>query len=70
MPLENNTGWITDLAGKISSRMGDSGYGNPVNTQPQEVYNGDVVIKLDGNTVLRQSIVSILRQMKRQGITI
>lgn len=62
MPLENNTGWITDLAGKISSRMGGTGQ--------QEVYNGDVIIKLDGNTVLKQSVVSILRQMKRQGITI
>ena len=76
MPLENNTGGLDLLASKLQTRMAtsganyvglNSGNGNGGNG---ETYNGDVVIKLDGNTVFKQSMVSILRQMKRQGITI
>lgn len=77
IPLENNTQGLDLLANKLQSRMSSNNisragttFGNSNNSQPQEVYNGDVIIKLDGNTVFRQSVVSILRQMKRQGITI
>jgi hypothetical protein len=54
------------MATSGKSYVGFSGSNNTT----KEVYNGDVVIKLDGNTVLKQSVTSILRQMKRQGITI
>ena len=76
VPLENNTGGLDLLASKLQTRMATSGAnyvglnsGNS-NGGNGETYNGDVVIKLDGNTVFKQSMVSILRQMKRQGITI
>ena len=75
MPLENNTSGLDLLASKLQSRMATSGVNyaglnNSNNNTNKEVYNGDVVIKLDGNTVFKQSMMSILRQMKRQGITI
>ena len=77
IPLENNTQGLDLLASKLQTRMSTSGvsgtfsgFNNSSNNTPKEVYNGDVVIKLDGNTVFRQSIISILRQLKRQGITI
>ena len=75
MPLENNTGGLDLLASKLQTRMATSGrnyvgFNSGDNNSTKEVYNGDVIIKLDGNTVFKQSMVSILRQMKRQGITI
>ena len=77
VPLENNTGGLDLLASKLQSRMATSGanyvgLNNNGNNGGNggETYNGDVIIKLDGNTVFRQSIVSILTQMKRQGLTI
>lgn len=76
IPLENNTQGLDLLANKLQSRMATnnvstfSGFSKSGNNEAKEVYNGDVIIKLDGNTVFKQSVVSILRQMKRQGITI
>ena len=75
VPLENNTGGLDLLARKLQSRMSISNISAGFNSNNQgqnkgDTYTGDVVIKLDGNTVLRQSVVSILRQMKRQGVTI
>ena len=73
IPLENNTQGLDLLANKLQSRMSTSDVSssnNSSNNTPKEIYNGDFIVKLDGNTVLRQSIISILRQLKRQGITI
>lgn len=76
LPLENNTGAISLIANKLLDGMSTSKLSslamsnNSSASQNIENYNGDVIIKLDGNTVFRQSVVSILRQMKRQGITI
>ena len=74
IPLENNTRGLDLLASKLQSRMitsNVSGFNNNGNQgQGGDTYNGDIVIKLDGNTVMRQSIVSTLRQLKVQGIKI
>lgn len=74
IPLENNTQGLDLLASKLQSRMSISnisaGFNSNQGQSKGDTYNGDIVIKLDGNTVLRQSIVSTLRQLKRQGVTI
>ena len=55
MPLENNTGWITDLAGKITNEMGG---GN--NNQPIEV-----TIELDGQK-LGKCMINKINSLQRQ----
>lgn len=45
MPLENNTGWITELAGKISTMIG-TGRGNPT----------QLIIKLGEDTIFEKFI--------------
>lgn len=73
LPLENNTQALDLIASKLASKIG---YSNSTSlstiqeAQVQEVYNGDVVIKLDGNTVFREKIIDLLRQLKRQGIPV
>ena len=37
MPLENNTGWITDLAGKVADRMPNNGGGSNNGTVVKEI---------------------------------
>ncbi|MCR1822004.1 hypothetical protein [Terrisporobacter muris] len=73
LPLENNTRAIDLIASKLQSGMSTSdvnSFNNSSNNTPKEIYNGDFIVKLDGNTVFRQSIISILRQLKKQGIKI
>ena len=60
MPLENNTGWITDLAGKVADRMPRSG-GSSDNS-----YNGDLILQIDGS-IIGKVALSQLRKMQRQG---
>lgn len=60
MPLENNTGWITDLASKVADRMPRSG-GSSDNS-----YNGDLILQIDGS-IIGKVALSQLRKMQRQG---
>lgn len=76
LPLENNTGALDLIANRLVSRMnfGNSnftqGFSNNSGQSKGDTYTGDIVINLDGNTVFRSKIIDILRQLKRQGITI
>lgn len=54
MPLENNTGWITELAEKLSGRM------------PVGGGDGDLILQIDGS-VIGKVALSQLRRMQRQG---
>ncbi len=60
MPLENNTGWITDLASKVADRMPRS-VGSSDNS-----YNGDLILQIDGS-IIGKVALSQLRKMQRQG---
>lgn len=59
MPLENNTGWITDLAEKVATRMpqgnSDNGFGD-----------GDLTLIIDGSVIGKVALKQ-LRKMQRQG---
>lgn len=59
MPLENNTGWITDLAEKVATRMPkgntDNGFGD-----------GDLTLIIDGSVIGKVALKQ-LRKMQRQG---
>ncbi|WP_052233097.1 phage tail tape measure protein [Terrisporobacter othiniensis] len=75
LPLENNTGALDLIANRLVSRMNFGndfvqGFSNNYNQQKGDTYTGDIVINLDGNTIFRSKIIDILRQLKRQGITI
>lgn len=76
LPLENNTGALDLIANRLVSRMN---FGNGIvngfsavnqNQQKGDTYTGDIIINLDGNTIFRSKIIDVLRQLKRQGITI
>lgn len=57
MPLENNTGWITDLAGKVASRM------------PQDNSNSDSSIEITlqiGSTKLGKVVIDSINKVQRQ----
>ncbi len=58
MPLENNTGWITDLAGKVVSRM------------PQDNSNSNdspIEITLQiGSTKLGKVVIDSINKVQRQ----
>lgn len=55
MPLENNTGWITDLAGKITNEMGGSNNNQPI----------EVTIELDGQK-LGKCMINKINSLQRQ----
>lgn len=61
MPLENNTGWITELANKIAGIIGTSA--GSVNTQQQ---GGDIIFMIDGSVIGKVALKE-LRKMQRQG---
>lgn len=61
MPLENNTGWITDLAAKVADRMPRSG-GSSNDTS----ISGDLILQIDGS-IIGKVALSQLRKMQRQG---
>lgn len=61
MPLENNTGWITQLAAQIASFIGTNS--NSVNTEQQ---GGDIIFMIDGSVIGKVAIKQ-LRKMQRQG---
>lgn len=58
MPLENNTGWITQLAEKVAARMPQGNYDNS--------YNGDLILMIDGSVIGKVALKQ-LRKMQRQG---
>ncbi|MCF0149147.1 MAG: hypothetical protein HUJ77_12220 [Clostridium sp.] len=58
MPLENNTGWINELASKIASAQG-AGNNN-------SSFNGDLVLEIDGS-VIGKVALNQLKKMQRQG---
>lgn len=64
MPLENNTGWITDLASQIASIMGTA--------SSSEGGGGDttLVVKIGEDTLVEKIISSINRQNRISGETV
>ncbi|MNP60629.1 hypothetical protein D3C76_1557290 [compost metagenome] len=54
MPLENNTGWISELAGKLAGAM--SGGGG----------SGDLTLMIDGS-VIGKVALNQLKKMQRSG---
>lgn len=60
MPLENNTGWITDLASKVADRMPRGGGSS------DDSYNGDLILQIDGS-IIGKVALSQLKKMIRQG---
>lgn len=61
MPLENNTGWISDLATKIAGIIGTN---NSINTEQQ---GGDIIFMLDGS-IIGKTAIRELRKMQKQGV--
>ena len=61
MPLENNTGWITDLASKVADRMPRGGGNNNDNS-----ISGDLILQIDGS-IIGKVALNQLRKMQRQG---
>lgn len=60
MPLENNTGWITELARKLSDRMP-----NVYPSQPS--YPTEIVIKIgDNNVVLGRALIKAINYTQEQ----
>ncbi|MGG7058706.1 phage tail protein [Clostridium tertium] len=58
MPLENNTGWITDLAEKVATRMPQGSGDNSI--------SGDLILQIDGSVIGKVALKQ-LRKMQRQG---
>lgn len=61
MPLENNTGWITDLAAKVADRMPVIGGNSNDNSM-----SGDLILQIDGS-IIGKVALNQLRKMQRQG---
>lgn len=61
MPLENNTGWISDLAGQIASILGTGN--NSVSTDQR---GGDIVFMLDSSIIGKVALNELIK-MRKQG---
>lgn len=61
MPLENNTGWISDLAAKVADRMPRTGGNSNDNS-----FNGDLILQIDGS-IIGKVALNQLKKMQRQG---
>ena len=61
MPLENNNGWISDLASQIASILGTGN--NSVSTQSD---SGDIVFMLDSSIIGRVALSELIK-MRKQG---
>lgn len=59
MPLENNTGWIRELAGELADMMGYSATSEDA---------GDLVIEVDGDELGRISLRTINRRRRKAGL--
>lgn len=65
MPLENNTGWMNVLAGKLANLMPYQG------AQPtQNVANGDIIIQIGDREFGRFAINEINKEQERAGMTL
>ncbi|MGL4571979.1 MAG: hypothetical protein ACRCVJ_13040 [Clostridium sp.] len=64
MPLENNTGWITDLATKVATRM-PSNEGNDTSS-----ISGDIIFQIDGAVIGRVALKQLRKMQRQGGITI
>ena len=58
LPLENNTGWMDDLAYKIASKM-------PVGRTP-----GTLILEMNGKQVARAQLPYIQAEQHRLGVTV
>lgn len=65
MPLENNTGWITNLATQIASILGTSR--NSINTEQQ---GGDIIFMIDGSVIGKVALKELRKMQRQGGITI
>lgn len=61
MPLENNTGWISDLASKLADRMPRSAGSSNDNS-----ISGDLILQIDGS-IIGKVALNQLKKMQRQG---
>ena len=61
MPLENNTGWITDLAAKVAERMPSS-----VGSSNDNSSAGDLILQID-SSIIGKVALNQLKKMQRQG---
>lgn len=61
MPLENNTGWISDLAAKVADRMPRSG-----ESSNDTSVSGDLILQIDGS-IIGKVALNQLKKMQRQG---
>lgn len=62
MPLENNTGWISLLADKLSSRM-------PVVSNDNS-FVGDLILMIDGSVIGRVALKQLKKMQRQGGITL
>lgn len=63
MPLENNTGWITDLASKVADRLPSQSSTNNNNDQP---INFTIQV---GQTTLGKIVIDSINKVQRQAGT-
>lgn len=61
MPLENNTGWITELAEKLATRIPQTGNSS---------LNGDVIFQIDGSVIGKVALKELRKMQRQGGITI
>lgn len=64
MPLENNTGWITQLAEKVATRMPDNG-GSDTSS-----ISGDIIFQIDGSVIGKVALKQLRKMQRQGGITI
>lgn len=64
MPLENNTGWITQLAEKVATRMPDNG-GSGTSS-----ISGDIIFQIDGSVIGKVALKQLRKMQRQGGITI
>lgn len=72
MPLENNTGWIDNLAGKISSKIGGIGNNEILEVLKQILkiiseMDGDLIFNIDGDTFARIAIKQLNKRRRATG---
>lgn len=63
MPLENNTGWISDLAQKVADKMPQGNYNNSNNSSSDKPVT--VILKV-GHTELGRVVIDSLNEIGRQ----
>lgn len=64
MPLENNTGWITDLASKVADRMPRAGGSN------DSFGSGDLIFQIDSDVIGKVALSQLRKKQRQGGITL